>query len=88
MVCGATGSGKSSCLACMLNWINHNMDKHIVTLEDPIEFAYTDVKSVFNQREVGIDSPSFELGMKAVLRQDPDIILIGEFGHYTYRGVT
>jgi twitching motility protein PilT len=78
LICGATGSGKSSCLACMLNWINHNMDKHIVTLEDPIEFTYTDVKSVFNQREVGIDSPSFELGMKAVLRQDPDIILIGE----------
>lgn len=78
LICGATGSGKSSCLACMLNWINHNMDKHVVTLEDPIEFTYTDVKSVFNQREVGIDSPTFELGMKAVLRQDPDIIVIGE----------
>ena len=78
LVCGATGSGKSSTLAAMLNWINHSMDRHIVTLEDPIEFTYTDVKSVFNQREVGIDSPSFELGMKAVLRQDPDIILIGE----------
>lgn len=78
LICGATGSGKSSCLACMLNWINHNMEKHIVTLEDPIEFTYSDVKSVFNQREVGIDSPTFEQGLKAVLRQDPDIILIGE----------
>ncbi len=78
LICGATGSGKSSTMAAMLNWINHHKDKHVVTLEDPIEFNYTDVKSVFNQREVGIDAPTFELGMKAVLRQDPDIILIGE----------
>ena len=78
LVCGATGSGKSSTLAAMLNWINQNDDKHIVTLEDPIEFTFSDVKSVFNQREVGIDTPSFSLGMKSVLRQDPDIILIGE----------
>jgi twitching motility protein PilT len=78
LVCGATGSGKSSTLAAMLNHLNHTTDKHIVTLEDPIEFNYTDEKSVFNQREVGIDTPSFAMGMKAVLRQDPDIILIGE----------
>ncbi len=78
LVCGATGSGKSSTMAAMLDWINHNNDKHIVTLEDPIEFNYTDVKSVFNQREIGIDAPTFQMGMKAVLRQDPDIILIGE----------
>lgn len=78
LVCGATGSGKSSTLAAMLDHINENFDKHIVTLEDPIEFNYTDKKSVFNQREIGIDSPSFELGLKAVLRQDPDVILIGE----------
>jgi len=78
LVCGATGSGKSSTLAAMLNHINHTEDKHIVTLEDPIEFNYSDVKSVFNQREVGIDTPNFGMGMKAVLRQDPDIILIGE----------
>ncbi len=78
LICGATGSGKSSTMAAMLNWINHHHDKHVVTLEDPIEFNYTDVKSLFNQREVGIDSPTFQLGMKAVLRQDPDIILIGE----------
>jgi len=78
LVCGATGSGKSSTLAAMLNWINQNYDKHIVTLEDPIEFTFSDIKSVFNQREVGIDTPTFGHGMKAVLRQDPDIILIGE----------
>lgn len=78
LVCGPTGSGKSSTLAAMLNFINHNFDRHIVTLEDPIEFTYTDIKSVFNQREIGIDTPSFQMGLKAVLRQDPDIILIGE----------
>jgi twitching motility protein PilT len=78
LVCGPTGSGKSSTLAAMLDWINHNLDRHIVTLEDPIEFNYEDDRSMFNQREIGIDTPSFALGMKAVLRQDPDIILVGE----------
>lgn len=78
LVCGATGSGKSSTLAALINHINHTYDKHIVTLEDPIEFNYADVKSVINQREVGIDTPSFQTGLRAVLRQDPDIILIGE----------
>lgn len=78
LVCGPTGSGKSSTLAAMLNYINHTVDKHIVTLEDPIEFTYTDDKCIFNQREIGIDAPSFAHGLKAVLRQDPDIILIGE----------
>ncbi len=78
LVCGPTGCGKSSTLAAMLNWINHNMDKHIVTLEDPIEYTYTDVQCVINQREIGIDAPSFLDGMIAVLRQDPDIILVGE----------
>lgn len=78
LVCGPTGSGKSSTLAALLQYINTHFDKHIVTLEDPIEFNYTDAKSVFNQREIGIDAPTFSLGLKAVLRQDPDIILIGE----------
>ena len=78
ILCGATGSGKSSTLAAMINHINRTYDKHIVTLEDPIEFTYTDVKSIINQREVGIDCPTFALGMKAVLRQDPDVILVGE----------
>ncbi len=78
LVCGATGSGKSSTMAAMLNWINQNMDRHIVTIEDPIEYTFTDDKSVFEQREVGIDVPDFGLAIRAVLRQNPDIILIGE----------
>ncbi len=78
LICGATGSGKSSTMAAMLNWINRNLDRHIVTLEDPIEFTFQDDKSVFQQREIGLDVPSFELAIKAVLRQNPDIILIGE----------
>lgn len=78
LVCGPTGCGKSSTLAAMLNWININVDKHIVTLEDPIEFTYSDIKSSFDQREIGIDAPTFELGITSVLRQDPDIIMIGE----------
>lgn len=78
LICGATGSGKSSTLACMLNWINQNLDKHIVTMEDPIEFDFSDNKSIFNQREIGVDAPSFEAALKAVLRQNPDIIFIGE----------
>ncbi len=78
ILCGATGSGKSSTLAAMINHINHTYDKHIVTLEDPIEFTYTDFKSIINQREIGIDCPSFAAGMRSVLRQDPDVILVGE----------
>ena len=71
LVCGATGSGKSSTMAAMLSWINQNMDKHIVTIEDPIEYT-------FQQREIGLDVPNFEMAIKSVLRQNPDIILIGE----------
>src|SRR4051812_17592265 len=78
LVCGATGSGKSSTMAAMLNWINLNLDKHIVTIEDPIEYTFQDDKSLFQQREIGLDVPNFELAIKAVLRQNPDIILVGE----------
>lgn len=78
LICGATGSGKSSTMAALLNWINRNLDRHIVTIEDPIEYTFIDDKSVFQQREIGIDVPNFELAIKAVLRQNPDIILIGE----------
>ncbi|MEZ5413717.1 MAG: PilT/PilU family type 4a pilus ATPase [Opitutaceae bacterium] len=78
LVCGATGSGKSSTMAAMLNWINMNMDKHIITIEDPIEYTFQDDKSLFQQREIGLDVPNFELAIKSVLRQNPDIILIGE----------
>lgn len=65
-------------MAAMLNWINQNLDRHIITLEDPIEFTFQDDKSVFQQREIGLDVPSFALAIKSVLRQNPDIILIGE----------
>ncbi len=78
LVCGATGSGKSSTMAAMLNWINQNMDKHIVSIEDPIEYTFSDDKSLFQQREIGLDVPSFEMAIKSVLRQNPDVILIGE----------
>jgi len=78
LVCGATGSGKSSTMAAMLNWINQNQDKHIISIEDPIEYTFSDDKSLFQQREIGLDVPSFELAIKSVLRQNPDIILIGE----------
>ena len=78
LVCGATGSGKSSTMAAMLNWINQNMDKHIVSIEDPIEYTFSDDKSLFQQREIGLDVPNFEMAIKSVLRQNPDIILIGE----------
>jgi twitching motility protein PilT len=78
LVCGATGSGKSSTLAAMLNWVNQNQDKHIVTIEDPIEYTFQDDKAVFQQREIGLDVESFSLAIRAVLRQNPDIILIGE----------
>lgn len=78
LICGATGSGKSSTLAAILNWINRNLDRHIITLEDPIEFTFQDDKSVFQQREIGLDVPNFELAIKSVLRQNPDIIFIGE----------
>lgn len=78
LVCGATGSGKSSTMAAMMNWVNQNLDKHVVTIEDPIEYTFQDEKSLFQQREIGLDVPSFDLAIKAVLRQNPDIILIGE----------
>jgi twitching motility protein PilT len=78
IVSGATGSGKSSTLAAMLDFLNHSVHKHIITLEDPIEYTFVDDKCVFQQREMGIDAPSFQLALKSVLRQAPDIILIGE----------
>ncbi len=85
IICGPTGSGKSSTLASMINHINHNYDSHIITLEDPIEYVHTDVKSIINQREMGIDCMSFSEGLRSVLRQDPDVILIGEMrDHETF----
>ena len=78
LVTGTTGSGKSTTLASMIDLVNHSMHKHIVTIEDPIEFLHQDHKSIVNQREVGTDTVSFSRALRRVLRQDPDIILIGE----------
>jgi twitching motility protein PilT len=78
LVAGSTGSGKSTTLAAMIEHVNANFKKHIVTMEDPIEFVFEDNQSVIEQREVGLDTLSFAHALKHVLRQDPDIIMIGE----------
>jgi twitching motility protein PilT len=78
LVAGSTGSGKSTTLAAMVEHINANFKKHIITLEDPIEFVFEDNQSVIEQREVGLDTSSFHHALKHVLRQDPDIIMVGE----------
>lgn len=78
LLAGVTGSGKSTTIASMLNYINRIYSKHILTLEDPIEFVFTDDKCLINQREVGIDVVDFGVGMKHAVREDPDIILVGE----------
>ncbi|WP_437185969.1 type IV pilus twitching motility protein PilT [Planctomicrobium sp. SH668] len=78
LLAGVTGSGKSTTIASMLNWINQNYRKHILTIEDPIEFVYTADKCLINQREVGMDVVDFHIAMKHAVREDPDIILVGE----------
>ncbi len=78
LLTGTTGSGKSTTLAAMIDHMNTTMSKHVVTIEDPIEFVHRDKRSVINQREVGMDTKSFERALRRVLRQDPDVILVGE----------
>ncbi len=78
LLAGSTGCGKSTTLAAMIEHLNATFKRHIITLEDPIEFVFEDNQSVIEQREVGLDTLSFEMGLKHVLRQDPDIIMIGE----------
>jgi len=78
LVTGPTGSGKTTTLATMINYINENFDRHIVTVEDPIEYYHPHKKSIINQREVGVDVPSFSEALRRVLRMDPDVILVGE----------
>ncbi|MFM8434666.1 MAG: type IV pilus twitching motility protein PilT, partial [Planctomycetia bacterium] len=78
LLAGVTGSGKSTTIGSMLNYINQNYRKHILTLEDPIEFVFTEDKCLINQREIGTDVKNFESGMKHAVREDPDIILVGE----------
>jgi twitching motility protein PilT len=78
LVTGVTGSGKSTTMAAMINHINQHHNKHIVTLENPIEFLHRDLQSSVTQREIGVDTESFRMGLRAALRQDPDVVLIGE----------
>ncbi len=78
LVCGPTGSGKSTSLASLVDFVNNDRAEHIVTIEDPIEFLYRDKKSIISQRELGVDTISFSEALKHVLRQDPDVILLGE----------
>ena len=78
LVCGPTGSGKTTTLASMIDWINRHRDRHIVTIEDPIEYYHDHGQGLVTQREVGTDVPSFSEAMRRALRQDPDVILLGE----------
>ncbi len=78
LVTGPTGSGKSTTLATMIDWLNSEHDHHIITIEDPIEYFHTHKKSIITQREVGVDVPTFAEALRRALRQDPDVILVGE----------
>ena len=78
LVTGVTGSGKSTTMAALVNYINANENRHIVTLENPIEFLHRDIRSSVTQREIGVDTESFKMGLRAALRQDPDVVMIGE----------
>ena len=78
LLAGVTGSGKTTTIASMLDWINQRYYKHILTLEDPIEFTFTEDKCLINQREIGMDVKDFMTGMKHAVREDPDVILVGE----------
>ncbi len=78
LLAGVTGSGKSTTIASMLDYINHNERVHILTIEDPIEFVYTEDKALINQREIGVDVKDFKIAMKHAVREDPDIMLVGE----------
>ncbi len=78
LVTGPTGSGKSTTLAAIIDKINHNRDAHVITLEDPIEYLHRHDKSIVNQREIGLDSRSYANALRAALREDPDVILVGE----------
>lgn len=78
LITGATGSGKSTTLASLINQVNANKAKHIITIEDPVEFLFTEKRSIITQREIGIDTNSFASAMRAAMREDPDVILLGE----------
>lgn len=78
LVCGPTGSGKSTTVAALLNWINTNRERHLITVEDPVEYLFQPARSLVTQREIGIDTPSFAEGLRRALRQSPDVIFVGE----------
>src|SRR4051812_6349989 len=78
LVTGPTGSGKTTTLACMINYINENFERHIITMEDPIEYYHSHKKSIVVQREIGVDVPNFPEALRRALRQDPDVMLVGE----------
>ena len=82
LVTGPAGSGKSTTLACVMDRVNHNYQKHIITIEDPIEFVYENDRSIFTQREVGTDTEGYAAALRASLRQSPDVILVGEMRDY------
>lgn len=87
LVTGPAGSGKSTTLACIVDAINQNMEKHIITLEDPIEFLHSHQKSIVSQREISVDTESYVTALRAPLRQSPDVILLGEMRDYETIGV-
>lgn len=78
LVCGATGSGKSTTLAAIIQWLNQHYSWHIITLEDPVEFIHRSQQSLIQQREIGVDTRNFQYGLQAALREDPDVVVLGE----------
>jgi twitching motility protein PilT len=82
LITGPTGHGKSTTLAALLNEINHNRETHIVTIEDPIEFVFRADRSIISQREMGVDTHSWQIALRSVLREDPDVVLVGEMRDY------
>jgi len=82
LITGPTGHGKSTTLAAILNEINHNRETHLVTIEDPIEFVFRSDRSIVSQREMGVDTHSWQIALRSVLREDPDVVLVGEMRDY------
>jgi len=82
LITGPTGHGKSTTLASILNEINHNRETHLVTIEDPIEFVFRPDRSIISQREMGVDTHSWQIALRSVLREDPDVVLVGEMRDY------
>lgn len=82
LVTGPTGSGKSTTLSAMIDYINKNRSEHIITIEDPVEYVYESGMSVIHQREIGVDTKSFAASLRSALREDPDVILVGEMRDY------